>query len=331
MAIVLPLLLFSLAPAAWSATGDELLEGAKKEGKLSIYHTPNVGGYRNITGVFKEKYPFITVESFQALENKLLMRVLAEDKAKKYIPDIIDTRGYAINILKEKGLLLPYQAPNFKFLPQEFVDPEGYYWANCFAIQVVAYNTKLVPPQDVPKSFEDLLNPKWKGKLFMDERDYEWYGNLIEIMGKEKALDFMRKLSKQNIQFRAGRLMLATLLAAGEVPIFLTASGHTIEQFREKGAPIKWVTFDPIIGELGVMGIAAHTAHPNAAKLFVNFMSSREGQDVIAASFGKNPTRPDAKKRYPSLDTKGHKLFFSKVTIDQTKFEKEFRTMFMLR
>lgn len=314
--------------AAWPASGDELLEGAKNEGKLSIYHSPNVSSYADIIKKFKEKYPFIGVESLQASASRLLIRVLAEDKAKKYIPDIIDTRGFGINIMKEKGLLMKYASPNFPFIPPEFIDPEGYYWANCVAVQSVAYNTRVVLPNDAPNSLEDLLHPRWKGKLFLDDIDYEWYGNMLSIMGREKGLEFMKKLSKQNIQFRFGKLLMANLVAAGEIPVFLTASGHTMEQLREKGAPVKWVPIDPLIGQIGAMGITSHAPHPNAAKLFVNFLSSKEGQELISNSFGKNPTRVDTKHRYPNLDVKGRKLFVSSVTIDYSKYDKEFRTMF---
>lgn len=325
--IILFLLLAS-PYAAWPASDDELLEGAKNEGKLSIYHSPNVSGYVDIIRKFKERYPFIGVESLQASASRLLIRILAEDKAKKYIPDIIDTRGFGINIMKEKGLLIKYASPNFRFIPPEFIDPEGYYWANCVAVQSVAYNTRVVLPNDAPKSLDDLLNPRWKGKLFLDDGDYEWYGNMLSIMGREKGLEFMKKLSKQNIQFRFGKLLMANLVAAGEIPVFLTASGHTMEQLREKGAPVKWVPIDPLIGQIGSMGITSHAAHPNAAKLFVNFLSSKEGQELISNSFGKNPTRVDTKHRYPNLDVKGRKLFVSSVTVDYSKYDKEFRTMF---
>ena len=318
-----------LPAARADETAPEIVAGAKKEGKLVIYHTPNVAGYRLITDAFKQKYPFIAVESFRTLENKLLMRVLAEYKAKKYLPDVIDTRGFSVSILKENGILMSYRSPNFKFISQDFIDPDGHYWANSFTLRVVAYNTNLVSPKDAPKSYQDLLDPKWKGKLYMDDRDYEWYGNILETMGKEKGLEFMKKLSKQDIKFRSGRLLLATLLSAGEVPMFLTASGHTIEGFREKGAPIKWVTFDPILVEVGVTGIASHAPHPSAAKLFVDFLSSKDGQALLAVGFGKNPVRSDAKHRFPNLDTKGHSLHVSSLVVDYNKYEKDFRTMFM--
>ena len=303
LAIVAGILFLLLAstPVARAASDEELLEGAKHEGKLSIYHSPNVSGYADLIRKFKERYPFIGVESLQASASKLLIRILAEDKAKKYIPDIIDTRGFGINIMKEKGLLLKYAAPNFRSIPSEFLDPDGYYWANCVAIQSVAYNTRVVLPGDAPKSLDDLLQPRWKGKLFLDDGDYEWYANMLTIMGREKGLEFMKKLSRQNIQFRFGKLLMAQLVAAGEIPVFLTASGHTMEQLREKGAPVKWVPIDPLIGQVGSMGITSHGAHPNAAKLFVNFLASREGQELISNSFGKNPTRLDTKHRYPNL------------------------------
>lgn len=330
LTITFVLLPISSSRRAWSAPGNELIEDAKSEGKLVLYHSPNVSNYQPIIKAFKEKYPFITVDSFYASSSNLVNKVLAEEKAKKYTSDIVDVRGFGINILKEKGVLMKYSAPNFKFIPPEFIDPEGYYWANCVTIEVIAYNTNLVSQNDVPKSYDDLLNPKWKGKLYLTETEgYEWYGNVLTIMGKEKGQEFMKKLSKQNIQFRVGTLLLASLVAAGEAPVFLTAAGHTIEQFREKGAPVKWVVFDPPLGKIGAMGITLHAAHPNSAKLFVNFLSSREGQDLIAINFGKNPTRVDAKHRYANLDIKGQRLFLSSVTTDYNKFRKEFRGLFM--
>ncbi len=319
---------------AWSAQEDELIEGAKKEGRVMIYHSNNISNYTSVIKRFKEKYPFIAVDSYQAPWSKLLFRVLEEEKARKSPPDIFDARSFAIHVLKEKGLLMKYVSPNFRFIPQEFIDPEGFYWSNCYSVMGVAYNTKLVPLNDVPKSWDDVLNPKWKGKLFLEDRDYEWYGNMQEIMGKEKGLEFMKKLSKQNVQFRFGKVLMNSLVAAGEIPIFLTAAGSMVEQFKEKGASVNWVAYDTIIGMPSSMGIFSHAAHPHAAKLFVNFLSSKEGQELLAMSTGKNPTRSDAKHKYPNLEAvvKGHRLFLSNVTTDYyTKFNTEFQAMFKPR
>lgn len=310
-----------------------LVEGAKKEGKLYIYHSFNVLGYGLRIKAFKQKYPFITVESFRAPAPKLLIRALAEASANRHVADIFDVRGFEINILKEKGLMMKYSPPNLRFIPREFIDPDSYYWGNSYAVQSVAYNTKLVPQHDIPKNFEELLNPRWKGKMFVDERDYEWYANMLTFMGKEKGLEYMKKLSRQAIQFRFGKRLLATLLAAGEAQLFLTASGHTIEEYRENGAPVRWLPFNPTMGQMDSIGIMSHASSPNAAKLYCDFIASKEGQDTISSTTGMNPIRADSKRKYPELDVtgKGYKLFLSSVTVDYSKFDKEFRAMFMLK
>lgn len=308
-----------------------LIKGAKEEEKLTIYFTPNVRNYSDLIKRFEEKYPFLKVGFYQAGERRLLQKILIEVNSKRYIPDIIDSRGFEINILKEKNLLMKYISPNYKFIPSEFIDNAGYYAANNFTLRVIAYNTRLIPPKDVPKNYQDLLDPKWSGKLYMDERDDEWFGNMLDIMGKEKGMTYMKKLASQKIHFRNGRLLTATLLAAGELPIFLTASGHTIEQLKEQGAPIDWVVFEPIAVAVGSAGISSYSPHPNAAKLYINFLTSKEGQELVSRSFGKSPVRSDAKQRYSSLDVSKRKLYYSSVTTDYSKFNKEFRETFMMR
>lgn len=319
--------------ATAAETEAALIEGAKKEGHLYIYHAWNALGYGLRIKAFKEKYPFITVESFRAPAPKLLFKVLAEANFKRYIADIFDVRGYEISIMKEKGLLMKYNSLNSRFIPQEFVDPDGYYYGHSYAVQSVAYNTRLVTASDAPKTFDDLLNPKWKGKMFLDERDYEWFGNMLTIMGREKGLEYMKKLSKQNIQFRLGKRLLANLLTAGEGQLFLTATGSTIEEYRSVGAPVRWVPFNPTMGQLDGIGITSHTSSPNCAKLYTNYISSKEGQEMMAMTSGVNPIRADAKQKYPELDVKarGYKLFISSLTTDYSKFDKEFQSIFLNR
>ena len=165
----------------------------------------------------------------------------------------------------------------------------------------------------------------------MDVRDYEWFGNMLSIMGKEKGLEFMKQLAGQKILFRRGRTLLISLLAAGEFPLFLTASGHTVEQYKEQGAPIEWIAYDPIMTAIGSMGISAYAAHPNAAKLYLNYLASKEGQETLSKYHGKAPIRPGAKQRFSKLDVSNRKLFHSSVIVNYSKFNKQFREMFMSR
>lgn len=123
-------------------------------------------------------------------------------------------------------------------------------------------------------------------------------------------------------------------MAAGEIPIFLTAGSNMVMQLKGNGAPMDWVAYETIIGAPTSMGIFSHAPHPNASKLYVNFISSKEGQELLAMSTGMNPTMSDAKHKYPTLQAmmKGRKLFLSNVTIDYyEKFNTEFRNMFMMQ
>ena len=243
--------------------------------------------------------------------------------------------GNEIDSLKKRGLLMKYRSPNFRFIAPEYIDPDGYYWVDDYTVQSLAYNTKLISQNDAPSAWEDLLNPKWKGKMSFSNMDYEWMGNMLTFLGEEKGREYMKKLGTQDIRIGFGKRLLALLLAAGETQIFLTASGHTVEGLREEGAPVKWVPINPIMIIVDSMGILAHTSHPNAAKLYTNFISSLEGQNIVAMTSGANPIRADATKyKYPQLNVNkgGYKFIRSSITTDHySKYGQEFRKIFMER
>ncbi len=320
-------------PAAWAASDEEaasdLVAKARKEGKVVLYHSTTVRDIQSLVKAFEAKYPPIKVESYRAGADKLLTKILSEVRANKYVPDVIEMRGFEISLLKQKGLLMKYNSPNYQSYPPEFLDPDGY-WANLYYVtRTIAYNTKLVAAKDVPRRYEDLLKPQWKGQLAMDERDYEWFGNILEIMGQEKGMAFLKKLGQQKINFRSGRTLLVTLVAAGEFPVFLTASGYAVAQMKDEGAPVDWVSFDPTLVNLNMVAIAAHVNHPHAAKLFADFVSSKEGQSLVG-SYGRSPSRPDVPQKFPKL-TAGRKLLQSDVATDYTKYKNQFEEVFMRR
>jgi len=143
---------------------------------------------------------------------------------------------------------------------------------------------------EVPKSDEDLLNPKWKGKIGMDHTKPEWFSWKLKRMGEEKGLAYMKKLGAQEFKLYSGLTILTSLLAAGEFPLVLNTYVHNVEDVRRKGAPVDWVAQDPAFTKFQPIGVGSKAAHPNAAKLFVDFMLAEEGQKIIA-SFGRVPTR----------------------------------------
>jgi len=144
-------------------------------------------------------------------------------------------------------------------------------------------HTKLVPPANIPKSFWDLTDPRWKGLLIMDENESKWMAGMMSYYGEAKVMELLRKLAEQNIQFRTGHTLTQTLVAAGERPIAAVAFANGVDRLKKDGAPIDWVAADPIIALTFGLALVKDAPHPNAARLFIDFMLSREGQEILAS------------------------------------------------
>ena len=170
-----------------------------------------------------------------------------------------------------------------------------------------AYNTRLVRKADLPRTFADLLDPKWKGKLGIEARVPEWYAALVMDMGEEKGLRFWRDLvAKNGISVRGGHTLLNNLVIAGDVPLALTMYQYIVEGAKRKGAAVDWFALEPVIGRMSGIGIARQAAHPNAALLFYEFMLSHEAQQILLSrdyvpTLSKLPS-PLAKRRYKLVD-----------------------------
>jgi iron(III) transport system substrate-binding protein len=269
---------------------DALIEGAKKEGKLVVYTSMTVDQAQKLNDAFKAKYPFIQPSMFRAVGERLLTKIMAEAQAGKYDFDVVQSAETQAYFLKKKNLLAKYVSSEVKNVQKTFVDSEGYWTAVYMMPNVIGYNTSLLKRNEVPRSDEDLLNPKWKGKIGMDHTKPEWFSWKLKRMGEEKGLAYMKKLGAQEFKLYAGLTILTSLLAAGEFPLVLNTYLHNVEDVRRKGAPVDWVAQDPVFTKFQPIGIGSKAAHPNTAKLFVDFMLGEEGQKIIA-SFGRVPTR----------------------------------------
>jgi len=321
-------LLFPLSEALAAQPGEssaQLVEGAKTEGKLVWYTTMTSGEAYELLERFRGKYPFISTDVVKLSSEKVLQRILTETQAKKYLFDVAATGAEGI-LLKRKGILGRYASPEMEFFPEGFKDPEGC-WADLYLnLNVIGYNTKLVSPKDAPKAYADLLDPRWKGAIGMDNDGFEWMAGVIKAMGEEKGMEFMRNLSKQNIQVRPGRTLNAQLVVAGELSAALVYNNR-VEELKEKGAPIDWTGLDLVIPEVHPIGMSAHAPHPNAAKLFIDYALSREGQQVIT-SFYRISSRVDVDPKIPRLK-KGLNITNPFFIDDYDKYTKLYRDLFM--
>jgi len=210
-------------------------------------------------------------------------RLVAEAQGRKVQADVVNQSGFDFYGVMQKGIFEIYQSPERAALPPEYKDENGLWTINSATLNVIGYNTKLVTPTSVPKSFWDLTDPRWKGQLLMDENESKWMAGMMTYYGEAKVIELLRKLATQEIQFRVGHTLLQTLAAAGERSIVAVAFANGVDRLKKEGAPIDWVAADPIIGLTFGLGLVKDAPHPNAARLFIDFLLSREGQEILAA------------------------------------------------
>ncbi len=316
----------SFAAAAQDPGASKVVEGAKKENALVWYLSASIEDARAIFVAFNKKYPFLKTEFFRAGSARLFNRIVNEARAGKVLFDVVAVRGLETQQLLKAGLLQPYLSPEGAAYPAGFKDAQGY-WVDYFdAYNVIGYNTQLVARDRAPKSWGDLLEPRWKNRIALDEENYSWYGALTLKWGKEKTQRYMRALARQNVQLRSGQTLIAQLVAAGEFSAAMVLA-HRIEKMKEQGAPVEWVTtLDPVTASLHPIAIAAKAPHPNAAKLFIDFILSVEGQRLLL-SIDRTPARPGIDAR---MEARKLKLFPIAPELGERyeEFQKEFREIF---
>ncbi|MFC1817436.1 ABC transporter substrate-binding protein [Thermodesulfobacteriota bacterium] len=308
-------------------TISKLVEGAKKEGKVVLYTTSGTEEAYKIIRKFMQRYPFIKATFYRTGSEKLMIRSVAEHHSNKFLFDVIWITSPEVEILKEKGVLGKYFSAHRDYINDK--DPEGY-WTDAFlTINTIGYNTRLVSPQEAPKTMEDLLDPKWKGKIGMDTKAFYWFAALLKIMGEEKGLEYMKKLSEQDIQFRTGKTLNTQFLSAGEMSIGITLLNYIVEAMKMKGAPVEWIAIEPVIAGIHPAGISSNAPHPNAAKLLLEWILSREGQKVLAGT-GRIPSRIDVDPLVPKLK-KGLKIapYDSSIAKDYQKYVNLYRKVLM--
>ena len=314
---------------AQSAQTSALIEAAKKEAKLVWYTSMAIDTSKPLLDAFIKEYPFIKAELVRAGEEQLMNRILSETRAGKWLFDAVSTS--AVSVLAEKHMITPYLTPERDAFLSEFKDPQGY-WTGIFVNNLVlCYNTKMLGAKDAPKNYTDLLDPKWKDKMLMDSTDYDWFGTLATVWGKEKTVQYMKRLALQNPSWRRGHGLTAQLLGAGEVPL-AWAYNFRIERMKNEGAPVEWIeTFDPIVVTMSGMGLSAKASNLNSAKLLIDFATSKKGQQMVRG-MRRIPARSDIEPLAPKMDQSKLKLKAvpKEVYLNLDDYAREFRKIFGL-
>jgi ABC-type Fe3+ transport system substrate-binding protein len=267
---------------------EKLVEGAKKEGDVVIYSAMNVNqAMRPIADAFSKRYPFLKLTYWRSDTDQIVAKLQAEARANNVVADVIEGTG-AGELVIQAGLALPYTTPVVADFAKRYIDPRNLWTSTRISYFGMAYNTRLVPDAEVPRTHDALLDPKWKGKLSWRVGTATgtpmFITNLRLARGEDAAMDYFRKLAAQKvINFAAGSARtLVDRVIAGEYPLALQIFAHHPLISRAKGAPVNTVLLDPTPSNAGTMLIPKGVRHPYAAMLLADFILSKEGQEIFA-------------------------------------------------
>ena len=258
----------------------KLVEAARREGELSVYHA-----YPRLTTMieaFGKKYG-IKVKSWRAGSESILQRVTTEARGGRFEVDIVQNNAPENEALHREKLLQQVRSPFLADLIPQAI-PQHHEWVGItLDVWTAAYNTDKVRKDELPRTYQDLLDPKWKGRLGIEAEDQAWFGTLLAALGEEQGSKLFNNLTASNgISVRKGHSLLATLVASGEVPLALTIYNWSPGQLKAKGgAPIEGLFIPPVIAQPSTIALLKRAPHPAAAILFHDFMLS-EGQKLLA-------------------------------------------------
>ena len=264
-----------------------LLERAKQEGSVVLYTSLAPTESKPLAEAFEKKYG-IKVELWRALSDKVVQRVVTEAQARKHSVDVVETNGPEMEMIAREKLLAEIHSPHIQDLPAAAIPAHRTWYPDRMNFFVVAYNTAKVQRGEIPAGYEGFLDPKWKGRIGIEATDAEWMATLIKTWGNDKGMDYFRKLAAMKPDVRKGHVLLAELIAAGEVPVGLTVYNSNVESLKKRGAPIDFVPVQPVAARPQGIGVARNAPHPHAALLFVDFVLSPEGQRLFE-SIGRVP------------------------------------------
>jgi len=258
-----------------------LIEGAKREGQFTLYtsHT----WFKTFVGEFEKKYPFVRALQWRNDSKNIIRKVLEEVRAGRVLADIVETTADGMAFLKREGLFQEYYSPEARYYPNE-LKPKGkngfFYLPNRETYNSLGFNTHLIPPGIAPKALRDLLDPRWKGKMAITSTTTgsRWIGNALETLGRE----FLDKLAEQDISVQdMAPASLINLVVSGEIPLSPTIFDANVTLAKQKGAPVEWRPLEPVVTTVGSAGLLARASNPHTALLFIDYLLSKEGQQLI--------------------------------------------------
>ena len=303
--VALPIVALSAVVAAQAPAG--VADRARREGSLTLYTSLAPTESQPLAEAFEKKYG-VKVTLWRGLSEEVVQRTITEAKGRRYSVDVIETNGPEMEMISREKLLATPWSPDR---------------LNLF---VVGYNTAKVKRSEIPDTYEGFTDPKWRGRIALEATDSEWMATLIKASPGDKGMEMMRRLAAQRPALRKGHVLLANLVAAGDVQVGLAMYNSNIETLKRKGAPIDYVPVQPVVARPQGIGAAKNAPHPNAAQLFEEYVLSAEGQKLFE-SMGRTPAKVTSQSnsyRFTLIDP---------VTVldESAKWEKVWNDLFVRR
>jgi iron(III) transport system substrate-binding protein len=253
---------------------ERLIAGAKREGTVTVYSSLTVDDMKVFGGAFEKKYG-IKLQLWRSSSEDILQRAVVEARGGRFDVDAIETSAAEMESLHREKLLQEVKSPHIADLSPAALLPHREWIGDRLNFITSAYNSNLIKLADLPKTYDDLIDPKWNGRLGIEADDSIWFGALVTALGEEKGLRLFRDMVRANgLSLRKGHTLLSNLVVSGEVPFTLTAYQYKVEQLKKSGAPIEWHVIPPGISRFLGTGVMRRAPHPNAAILFLDFMLS---------------------------------------------------------
>ena len=304
-----------------------LVQRAKQEGTVSLYTSLAPTESQPLAAAFERKYG-VKVVLWRALSDQVVRRTVTEAQARRHAVDVIETNGPEMEMLAREKLLAETYSPHHADLPPSAIPAHRSWFPDRLNFYVVAYNTKKVTRGQIPAIYDGFTDPKWKGLLALEATDAEWMATIVKTWPAGRGMDYFRRLSAMKPDIRRGHILLASLVAAGEVPVGLTAYSSNVVPLMRKGAPIDFVPVQPVVARPQGIGVARNAPHPHAALLFADFVLSPEGQTLFE-SLGRVPASTRVKS---ALNNFPFTMVDPATVLDEKdKWEKIWNDLFLKR
>jgi len=256
--------------------------GALAQEFVNFYTSLHEQNLPVIVAAFEKKHG-VKIRTWRAGADKVLQRTVTEAGAGRHDVDAVFVGSGELEALHREKLLARIESASYQNLAAEAM-PAHHEWAPAYlTVWVQEYNTNAVRKDALPRTWEDLRAPRWKGKLGIDAGDDDWFGKMASVMGEGNALQLFRAIVAANrVSVRKGHSLLGNLVVSGEVPFAIAMHGNLAMSAKKAGAPVGWIALEPVVARANGIGVLAKAPHPRPARLFYEYLISDEGQQLLA-------------------------------------------------